>query len=271
MIIVEIAGLAAGHAGARGPSLCWLLIFLKKEPKDRKPHPEHIGHWSTNIPSPRPNLALGEWDDGLNPPDKSLSVSHGGPAETKGHGCTLATGIKTSGNRAIPRPQQTCEKARGADLRVDQPTAGNHLIRPTLGGDAIRGARRNPRRRGRRCGGGTTQTEPTHERDWTWPPGLSPSWSSDGSAARIYLTVYFAEVRIRGRAATGEGFLSGHAGIAAVLATAAMRRYPKLRLPLAGLVATVGVSLDLRRRGTACCDVVGGAALGLTFAAKNTP
>ena len=71
------------------------------------------------------------------------------------------------------------------------------------------------------------------------------------------------EVRIRGRAATGEGFLSGHAGIAAALATAAMRRYPKLRLPLAGLVATVGVS-RIYIGAHLPLDVVGGAALGLT-------
>jgi membrane-associated phospholipid phosphatase len=71
------------------------------------------------------------------------------------------------------------------------------------------------------------------------------------------------EVRVRGRAATGEGFLSGHAGIAAALATAAMPLYPKLRLPLAGLVATVGVS-RVYVGAHLPLDVVGGVALGVT-------
>jgi undecaprenyl-diphosphatase len=76
-------------------------------------------------------------------------------------------------------------------------------------------------------------------------------------------------VRVRGRAATGEGFLSGHAGIATALATAAMPMYPDLRLPLAGLAATVGVA-RIYVGAHLPLDVVGGAALGLTVDAAVT-
>lgn len=69
--------------------------------------------------------------------------------------------------------------------------------------------------------------------------------------------------RIRGRAASGEGFLSGHAGIAAALAATAVQVRPDLRPLLAGLVTTVGLA-RIYVGAHLPLDVVGGAALGLT-------
>jgi undecaprenyl-diphosphatase len=69
-------------------------------------------------------------------------------------------------------------------------------------------------------------------------------------------------VRIRGREASGEGFLSGHAGISSALAATLTSANPALGWSAAGLAVTVslarvyvGAHLPL--------DVLGGAALGL--------
>jgi undecaprenyl-diphosphatase len=76
-------------------------------------------------------------------------------------------------------------------------------------------------------------------------------------------------VQVRGRAATGHGFLSGHTGVATALAAAAVPHYPGLRAALAGVAATVGVA-RIYVGAHLPLDVVGGAALGLSVDAAIT-
>ena len=77
------------------------------------------------------------------------------------------------------------------------------------------------------------------------------------------------EVHIRGRAATGEGYLSGHAGVSTALAAAATQMFPGHRLALAGLATTVGVA-RIYVGAHLPLDVVGGAALAITVDAAVT-
>lgn len=77
------------------------------------------------------------------------------------------------------------------------------------------------------------------------------------------------DVQVRGRAATGHGFLSGHAGVATALAAATVPHHPGLRPALAGVAATVGVA-RIYVGAHLPLDVVGGAALGLSVDAAVT-
>ena len=72
----------------------------------------------------------------------------------------------------------------------------------------------------------------------------------------------FIPTHVRGQAASGHGFLSGHAGIATALAATALQTRPALRPWLAGLVATVGIA-RIYVGAHLPLDVLGGAALGL--------
>lgn len=74
---------------------------------------------------------------------------------------------------------------------------------------------------------------------------------------------------VRGRAAEGEGFLSGHAGIATALAAAAIPFRAELRPVLIVLVTTVGLA-RIYVGAHLPLDVLGGAALGLTVDAVVT-
>ena len=76
-------------------------------------------------------------------------------------------------------------------------------------------------------------------------------------------------VHVRGHAASGQGFLSGHAGIAAALAATALPARPDLWPVLAGLVVMVGLA-RIYVGAHLPLDVVGGAALGLTVDALVT-
>lgn len=76
-------------------------------------------------------------------------------------------------------------------------------------------------------------------------------------------------VQVRGKAATGHGFLSGHAGIATALAASALPTYPNRRPTLTALAATVGVA-RIYVGAHLPLDVVGGVALGLTVDAAAT-
>lgn len=69
-------------------------------------------------------------------------------------------------------------------------------------------------------------------------------------------------VRVRGQAQTGDGFVSGHAAVAVALATGAARSLPRLDPLLAVLAVTVGLS-RMYVGAHLPLDVLGGAALGL--------
>lgn len=71
------------------------------------------------------------------------------------------------------------------------------------------------------------------------------------------------DVRVRGRAQTGEGFLSGHAGIATALAAATIPELTDRRVAVASLAVTVAIA-RVYVGAHLPLDVVGGAALGLT-------
>jgi undecaprenyl-diphosphatase len=83
------------------------------------------------------------------------------------------------------------------------------------------------------------------------------------AARRARPASFVTHARIRGRAATGGGFPSGHAGVASALAAVAVASAVPRARPVAGVLAVtvgaarvyVGAHLPL--------DVVGGAALGL--------
>lgn len=72
-----------------------------------------------------------------------------------------------------------------------------------------------------------------------------------------------SDIHIRGQAATGEGYLSGHAGIATALALGAATALPDLKPLLVGLAASVAVA-RVYVGAHLPLDVLGGAALGLT-------
>jgi undecaprenyl-diphosphatase len=80
-----------------------------------------------------------------------------------------------------------------------------------------------------------------------------------------------AGTHVRGREATGLGYLSGHAGVAVALGAAAVPHLPPASrvlvlsaIPLVGLTRIyVGVHLPL--------DILGGAALGLAVEAATPP
>lgn len=69
-------------------------------------------------------------------------------------------------------------------------------------------------------------------------------------------------VRVRGQAQSGDGFVSGHAAVAVALAAGAVRSVPMLDPLLAVLAATVGLS-RMYVGAHLPLDVLGGAALGL--------
>jgi glycosyltransferase 2 family protein len=71
-----------------------------------------------------------------------------------------------------------------------------------------------------------------------------------------------ADVRVRGQAQTGDGFVSGHAAVSVALAAGTMRAFPALDPVLAVLAATVGLS-RLYVGAHLPLDVLGGAGLGL--------
>ena len=77
-------------------------------------------------------------------------------------------------------------------------------------------------------------------------------------------------IRCRGRPATGLGYLSGHAGVAAALGAAA---FPRLGRGGRALVLIVVPAVGLTRIYTGAhlpLDIVGGAAFGLAVAAAVT-
>jgi glycosyltransferase 2 family protein len=76
-------------------------------------------------------------------------------------------------------------------------------------------------------------------------------------------------VHVRGHAASGQGFLSGHAGIAAALAATALPARPELGPVLATVVVAVGLA-RIYVGAHLPLDVVGGAALGVTVDALVT-
>jgi undecaprenyl-diphosphatase len=71
-----------------------------------------------------------------------------------------------------------------------------------------------------------------------------------------------AHVHVRGRAQSGDGFVSGHAAVAVALAAGAMRALPGLDPLLAVLASTVGLS-RMYVGAHLPLDVLGGAGLGL--------
>lgn len=73
-------------------------------------------------------------------------------------------------------------------------------------------------------------------------------------------------VQIRGVAATGDGFVSGHAAVAAALAASAAPDFPGWEPTLAALAGIVGTS-RIYVGAHLPLDVVGGAALGLAVQA----
>lgn len=76
-------------------------------------------------------------------------------------------------------------------------------------------------------------------------------------------TMLLADTRCRGRPASGLGYLSGHAGVAVALGTAALPRFGATgRAVTLGLVPVVGLS-RVYVGAHFPLDVVGGAALGL--------
>jgi glycosyltransferase 2 family protein len=70
------------------------------------------------------------------------------------------------------------------------------------------------------------------------------------------------DVRVRGQAQSGDGFVSGHAAVSVALAAGAIRSVPGLDPVLAVLAATVGLS-RMYVGAHLPLDVLGGAALGL--------
>jgi undecaprenyl-diphosphatase len=95
----------------------------------------------------------------------------------------------------------------------------------------------------------------------------SVSWALSKVVKRIVRrerpALLLRKVRVRGNAASGRGYLSGHAGVATALAAVLVQRYGVRRsMPAVAVAGTVGLT-RLYVGAHLPLDVAGGTALGL--------